>query len=222
MAPSDGPSSRSVRRLDLGAVGVGDPRTAPVHADDHASPAEAHLQPPVLAAGERAGGGFHRTGVAGERRAVGGRVGAAQDPVVAGADEHVAALGPPPAQPDDHLPRVPLLGLVGAAVPDRHAAAAVLTGRDVAGELQVLDRVVLGAHGQPHGVRLGGQAFGHRPRRRTPSRSSRTSQCRLRAWCSWMTKRSSAAGTGSAAGMGSGVRAASRLRRYSSSGTASQ
>jgi hypothetical protein len=54
----------------------------------------------------------------------------------------------------------------------------------------------------------------------TPSRSSRTSQCRLRAWCSCTTNRSSVPGAGSASGMGSGVRAASRLRRYSSSGTA--
>ena len=153
------------RRLDLGAVGVGDPGAPAVHADDHPAPAEAHLQPPVVAAGERARGGLHRAGVAGERVAVGARVGAAQDPVVAGADEDVAALGPPPAQPDDDLPRVPLLRLVGAGVPDRHAAAAVLARRDLAGELQVLDRVVLGAHGQPHRVRLGGQALGHRPRR---------------------------------------------------------
>ena len=153
------------RRLDLGALGVGDPGAPAVDADDHPSAAEAHLQPPVVAAGERARGGLHRAGVAGERVAVGARVGAAQDPVVAGADEDVAALGPPPAQPDDDLPRVPLLRLVGAGVPDRHAAAAVLARRDLAGELQVLDGVVLGAHGQPHGVRLGGQALGHRPRR---------------------------------------------------------
>ena len=59
------------RRLDLGALGVGDPGAPAVHADDHPAAAEAHLQPPVVAAGERARGGLHRAGVAGERVAVG-------------------------------------------------------------------------------------------------------------------------------------------------------
>jgi hypothetical protein len=165
VAPRDGPSSRSVGASNLGPLGVGDPGPPAVDADDHPSAAEAHLQPPVVAAGERARRGSIGRVSRGSGSRSGARVGAAQDPVVAGADEDVAALGPPPAQPDDDLPRVPLLRLVRAGVPDRHPAAAVLARRDLAGELQVLDGVVLGAHGQPHGVRLGGQALGHRPRR---------------------------------------------------------
>src|SRR5215208_5722867 len=49
----------------------------------------------------------------------------------------------------------------------------------------------------------------------TPSRSSRRSQCRRRAWCSWMTKRLPSVSPGLPAG--SGVSAKSRLRLYSSS-----
>jgi hypothetical protein len=51
----------------------------------------------------------------------------------------------------------------------------------------------------------------------TPPRSSRTSQCSRLAWCSWMTNVSSLPPGGwlSVDGTGSGVRAASRLRRYS-------
>ena len=66
-----------------------------------------------------------------------------------------------------------------------------------------------------------GSPFGTAHEASTPSRSSRTSQCSRRAWCSWMTKRwpEPSGATGSSAGIGSGVRRASRLRRYSSSGT---
>src|SRR5215217_7984641 len=49
----------------------------------------------------------------------------------------------------------------------------------------------------------------------TPSRSSRRSQCRRRAWCSWMTKRLSSPLCGLPAG--SGVSSKPRLRLYSSS-----
>ena len=62
-----------------------------------------------------------------------------------------------------------------------------------------------------------GMPLGRAQQRSTPSRSSRRSQCRLLAWCSWTTNRRPwpepvAAG---AAGTGSGVRRASRLDRYS-------
>src|SRR5690349_17511734 len=71
-----------------------------------------------------------------------------------------------------------------------------------------------------------GGAFGTAQLFRTPSRSSRRSQCtrspRPRGvWCSWTTKVSSSP-TGSgcpSAGTGSAVRAGSRLARYSASGS---
>src|SRR3954469_21599019 len=71
-----------------------------------------------------------------------------------------------------------------------------------------------------------GGAFGTAQLFRTPSRSRRRSQCtrspRPRGvWCSWTTKVSSSP-TGSdcrSAGTGSAVRAGSRLRRYSASGS---
>ena len=46
--------------------------------------------------------------------------------------------------------------------------AAVLAGRDLAVEVQVLQRMVLGAHGEPHRVAVGGQSLGHRPGREHP------------------------------------------------------
>src|SRR5690348_7508328 len=72
-----------------------------------------------------------------------------------------------------------------------------------------------------------GGPFGTAQLFRTPSRSSRRSQCtrspvRPRGvWCSWTTKVSSSpSGSGCPAdGTGSAVRAGSRLRRYSASGS---
>src|SRR3954447_11250421 len=71
-----------------------------------------------------------------------------------------------------------------------------------------------------------GGAFGTAQLFRTPSRSSRRSQCtrspRPRGvWCSWTTNVSSSpAGSGCpSAGTGSAVRAGSRLARYSASGS---
>ena len=90
VAPSDGPSSRSVRGArQLGAVGVGDPGPAALHPHDHPAAAEPDLQPPAVAAGERAGGGAGGQRVVRQRLAVRRRVGAAQQPVV-------LAFPPPP------------------------------------------------------------------------------------------------------------------------------
>ena len=56
-----------------------------------------------------------------------------------------------------------------------------------------------------------------------PSCSSRRSQCRRRAWCSWTTKRASAgsAALATLSGGGSGVAVKSRLRSYADSGSRS-
>ena len=83
----------------------------------------------------------------------------------AGVDERVLVGAVLLAVQDrDHLLAVaPLLELVGAGIPDRHLAAAVLAGRDRALERAVLDRVVLGLHGEVVLLRVGRHAAGQRP-----------------------------------------------------------
>ena len=68
-------------------------------------------------------------------------------------------------QRDLDLARLPLELLVGAAVPDRHRAGAVVALRDLAVEVEVLERVVLGADREAVVLRLLGQAVRDRPRR---------------------------------------------------------
>ena len=87
-----------------------------------------------------------------------------QQPVpVVGADQRVPALRLLPVQHDDHLAVAPLLGDVGARIPDADGAAAVLPARDDAGEIRVVQRVVLGLHREPvvPGVRR--NPLRHRP-----------------------------------------------------------
>src|SRR5207253_3412291 len=57
--------------------------------------------------------------------------------VAAGLEKDVAALQPLALELDHHLTVSPLDGLVGARVPDRDSAPAVLALRDLAGELEV-------------------------------------------------------------------------------------
>ena len=57
----------------------------------------------------------------------------------------------------------PLLGLVGAPVPDAHGAGAVLAGRDVAREGGVFEGVVLGVDGQVVPLGVVRQALGQCP-----------------------------------------------------------
>ena len=64
-------------------------------------------------------------------------------------EQGVAAVHALAVEGRDHLVVAELLGLVGAAVPDGHRPGAVLALRDLAVELEVLERVVLGAHGEP-------------------------------------------------------------------------
>ena len=93
------------------------------------------------------------------------RVHAVDHPVLAARlEQHVAprhALAP---QHDDHLVVTELLLLEGARVPDAHQPAAVLALGDLAGEIQVLQRMVLGADGEPVLARVGRDALRQRPR----------------------------------------------------------
>jgi hypothetical protein len=77
------------------------------------------------------------------------RVGLAAD-----REERVAPLDALPAQADLDLARLPLELLVGAAVPDRHGPGAVVALRDLAVELEVLERVVLRVDGESVVARL--------------------------------------------------------------------
>jgi hypothetical protein len=51
---------------------------------------------------------------------------------------------------------------------NQHPAAAVLTGGDLTGEVEVLHRVVLGVHGEVVATRIAGQTAWHRPGREHP------------------------------------------------------
>jgi len=79
-------------------------------------------------------------------------------------EERVPALNALPVEGDDHLVRLPFVELVRARVPDPHLAGAVLSLRDVALELQVLDRMVLGAHCLAVLLGILRDAVGDRPR----------------------------------------------------------
>src|SRR3954447_11378602 len=63
-------------------------------------------------------------------------------------EERVAAADALALQRDLHLARLPLELLVRAAVPDPHRPRAVVALRDLAVELEVVERVVLRAHGE--------------------------------------------------------------------------
>src|SRR5438132_9647647 len=63
--------------------------------------------------------------------------------VAAGLEEDVAALHPLALELEHNLTLSPLDGLVGAPVPDRHSAPAVLALRALPGELEFLERVDL-------------------------------------------------------------------------------
>src|SRR3954452_8714255 len=92
------------------------------------------------------------------------RVHPVDHPVVAARlEQRVSALHPLAVKGRDHLVVAELLGLKGAAVPDRHRAGAVVALRDLAVELEVLERVVLGVHRQPVLVGVLGNAARQRP-----------------------------------------------------------
>lgn len=76
---------------------------------------------------------------------------------------------------DNDLFVAPLLQLESALVPDRYMTAAVFARRDVALEVGVVHRMVLGLDREPVLVRVGGEVLGHGPRDQDPSCSRRKS-----------------------------------------------
>src|SRR5690606_8714651 len=81
-----------------------------------------------------------------------------------GSEEHVLAVHPLTVQDDRDLALAPLESLIGTSVPDRHVSAAVLAFRDLSGERRVLQRMVLGAHGESHCARFSGKSLRYRER----------------------------------------------------------
>ncbi len=88
--------------------------------------------------------------------------------VAAGAEQRIAALQPLSVEDDDHLVGPPLLADVGAAVPDPDLAGTVVACRDLALEVDVLERVVLHVDRLAVALRVVGDAVRHRPRRQRP------------------------------------------------------
>ena len=112
--------------------------------------------------------GHHRHDPLGHglRPRVRGRVHAVDHPVlgvVARAEERVPAVHAPAVERDDRLVVPPLVALVGPRVPDLHGPGAVLTLRDVALEVDVLDRVILGVDRLPVVLRVLRDAVRDRP-----------------------------------------------------------
>ena len=96
---------------------------------------------------------------------------------------------------EDDLVVAPLLELVAAVVPDRDRAAAVLAA--AGSSLRTSRTPSGGPRSGPRGCCAGtsaGTPRGTAQLTSTPSRSSRKSQCRRDAWCSWMTKIGSSSG----------------------------
>ena len=144
----------------------------------HAVPLDLE-RPPGVVARRLARPGEHRRHPLGHRLAVGvgRRVHPVDHPVVlrsvavgAPADrkQPVATGQALAVERDLDLAVLPLVGLVGTRVPDRHRARPVLAPRDLAGELQVAQRVVLGVDGEAVVGRVGWDPVGDRPRRRHP------------------------------------------------------
>ena len=79
-------------------------------------------------------------------------------------EQRVAPLHALAVEDGDHLVVAELLRLVGPAVPDRHAAGAVLAGGDVTREVEVLEGVVLDMDGEVVAARVGGNSLRHGPR----------------------------------------------------------
>ncbi len=120
------------------------------------------------------GAGEHRRHVLGHWRAVRiqGRIHAVDHPVVralgGAADREQAVAAVQALAVEDHLDLalLPLDRLERAAVPDPHDARAVLTLRDVALKLEVLERMVLGVDREPVLLRRLRQPVRDRPRDR--------------------------------------------------------
>ncbi len=108
----------------------------------------------------------HRLDPLGHRLAVGilGRIHPVDHPVrPVGTEQDVAAADALAVEGDHHLVLAPLVGLVGPAVPDLHRSRAVLARGDVAVEVEVLERVVLGPDREVVSARVRRDALGDRP-----------------------------------------------------------
>ena len=96
--------------------------------------------------------------------AVLGRVHAVDHPVLAlRLEQHVLALHAVAVEGDDHLVVAELVAVVGAFVPDPHAAGAVVSGGDLAREVDVAQRVVLDVHRETVALRVVRDALRDRP-----------------------------------------------------------
>jgi hypothetical protein len=142
-----------VLRGDLAPGAADEGRVAGVAVGDRAHAVPLDLVPPALVvAGKLSEHRLHRLDALRHRlpARVRGRVHAVDHPVpAAGPKERVAATDALAGEGEDHFVVAELLGLVGPVVPDRHRPGAVLTRRDRALELEVLQRVVLGVDREP-------------------------------------------------------------------------
>ena len=136
----------------------------------HAVPLDL-VGPRRIVARERGEAGEHRRDVLGHRRGagVGRRVHAVDHPVLglllpADREQRVARVDSLAVECDLDLARLPLQRLVCAVVPDRHRAGAVVAGRYLARELEVLQRVVLGVRRDEVDLRFERHAARQRPR----------------------------------------------------------
>ena len=122
--------------------------------ENHSDPVPLSFESPLLRVEtfERSSGGKHRLEILGKLRSE-TRVlilhQMHQPLVTLRPDQREASLHPFPTEAHDHLVFTPLLGLVRPGIPNRHRTAAVLPLRNRARERGVLERVILGVHGQP-------------------------------------------------------------------------
>ena len=150
--------------------GVEEGQVAGVAQRDRSPATPVDLEPPALGVARHATGrGEHRGDVVRQRLARLGRVHAMDHPVLAPrVEEGVATANPLALEAQHDLAALPLLGRVRAAVPDPHPPPAVLALGDVAGEVQVLERVVLGVDRESVAVRVTRDTARQRPGRQHP------------------------------------------------------
>ena len=150
------PGQLGEHRSDITLAAALEPDATTVHEGEGAGAVPLDLVGPGTAAlGERPQHGQHRFDRGRDRIGQDGVAVAVDHPVLAvGLEEHEVPGGPSAVQHELHFRVGPLLGLVGATVPDGHGAGAVLARRDVAREGGVFNRVILGVDGQvvPPGI----------------------------------------------------------------------
>ena len=205
-------------------VGDGDVPFGPRHEPDlaaldegqraHPVPLELQRPFPVVRRRRTPGRGQHRPQPRRERLAL-----PVHHPLLPpGLEQRVSPGNPLPVQPDLDLALRPLQRLVPAGVPDRHRTGPVLPPRDLPLEAPVLQRVILGVHGQVVDGRVVRHALRHRPGHQHPVPLQPHVPVQPPGVVLLDHERAAVrvlvlAGAGSA-GTGSGVRAASRLPRY--------